>query len=68
MSELTAEQKSWLAEHPDHGPVGPPRPGVRFVECGTLYADGSFAPMVPMKPVKLREGCLCVGILQHPRT
>jgi len=61
-AELTEDQKAWLSKHPDYTPVGPPRPGVRFTECGTLYADGSFVKGEPMKPVQLRPGCICVGI------
>ena len=60
--DLTENQQAWFDVHPNHRPVGKPRTGVRFADCGTLYADGSFEPMAPMKPVRLRDGCICVGI------
>ncbi len=62
MRQLSEAQRSWLANSPEYVPVGPPRPGVAFKECGTLYADGRFELMAPMKVVKLEEGCICVGV------
>ena len=59
---MTEAQKEWLARHPEHEPFGPPRPGVRFKLCGTLYADGEFDITLPMKPVILRPGCIGVGV------
>lgn len=58
---LTEEQKKWLALHPDYTFPGKPRPGARFTDCGTLYADGRFEVMAPMKVVRLEEGCRLVG-------
>ena len=62
MSELTKAQLAWLMENPQYCFPGPPRSGPTYHECGTLYADGSFEPMSPMKAVKLEEGCRLVGI------
>jgi len=59
----TEAQKNWLSQHPEFQPVGPPRPGVSFTICGTLYADGGFEPMAPMQTIRLEQGCVCVGIL-----
>jgi hypothetical protein len=58
----TIEQISWFAAHPQYEACGAPRSGVRFKDCGTLYADGRFDPMASMKVVKLEEGCRLVGI------
>jgi hypothetical protein len=62
MSELTKAQVAWLCAHPQYCFPGPPKPGPRFYECGTLYADGRFELMAPMKAVKLEPGCRLVGI------
>jgi hypothetical protein len=62
VSDLTQAQIDWLAANPQYDFPGPPKPGPRFYECGTLYADGRFEPMAPMKPVKLEDGCRLVGI------
>ncbi len=59
---LTDAQKAWLKENPEYELPGPPRPGERFKECGTLYADGIFIPNQPMKPIMLKPGCRNVGI------
>jgi hypothetical protein len=65
---MTEAQKQWLADHPQYQPVGRPRPDVRFINSGTLYADGTFDPLAPMKPIRLRDGCFGVGIVVHPNT
>jgi len=65
MNTTTPQQKAWFDEHPNYVFVGPPSPHDRYIACGTLYADGSFVPLVPMKPIELRPGCVCVGILVH---
>jgi hypothetical protein len=62
MSELTKAQIAWLSDHPQYCFPGPPRPGPRFYECGTLYADGRFELMAPMKVSRLEEGCRLIGI------
>ncbi len=62
MNELTDAQRGWLAAHPHYCFCGRPRADVRFHECGTLYADGRFEPMAPMKVVKLEDGCRLVGV------
>jgi hypothetical protein len=59
---MTPEQRDWMERHPHYEPVGPPQPGVSFVNCGTLYANGRFEPLQTMKPMKLEEGCFCVGV------
>lgn len=62
---MTQEQQDWLDAHPGYQRVGPPRPGVRFRDCGTLYPDGSFDPMAPMKVARLVAGppyAICVGV------
>lgn len=68
VAALTDAQHAWFAEHPNYQIVGPPRPGVKFIECGTLYANGQFEKMESMKPVRLEAGCKCVGIKVHPET
>lgn len=60
--DLTDAQRAWMAAHHQYCFPGRPKPGLSFHECGTLYADGSFDPMAPMKPVRLKEGCVLVGI------
>lgn len=65
---MTPQQKAWLEANPNYQQVGAPRPGVRFIDCGTLYGDGSFERLAPMKPIVLREGCFGVGIRVHPNT
>lgn len=60
--QMTDAQTGWLAEHPHYVLCGPPRPSVSFKECGTLYADGRFEPMAPMKAVKLEAGCKLIGV------
>lgn len=62
MRDWTEAQLGWLAAHPMYEACGAPRPGVRFHECGTLYADGRFELMAPMKPVRLEDGCRLVGV------
>lgn len=59
---MTNEQRQWLEMNPEFSPVGPPRSGVKFRNCGTLYEDGEFVPMAPLKPIRLAEGCFCVGV------
>jgi len=61
---MTKAQQNWMAAHPQYEPVGRPHPGVKFSSCGTLYADGRFDLLAPMKVVKLEEGCFAVGIRQ----
>lgn len=68
MNELTKAQVEWLIEHPQYCFPGPPRPGPVSKDCGTLYADGRFEPMAPMKAVRLEEGCRLVGILDEGMT
>ena len=62
MSELTKAQIAWLTDHPEYCFPGPPKPGRKFKDAGTLYADGSFEPMYPMNVVRLRDGCRMVAI------
>ena len=62
MIDLTKAQVEWLSAHPQYCFPGPPKPGPTFHECGTLYADGRFEPMAPMKAVRLEPGCRLVGI------
>lgn len=59
---LTEAQRDWLGAHPQYSLCGKPQPGVSFKECGTLYADGRFDLMAPMKPVKLEDGCVLIGV------
>lgn len=59
---MTEAQKAWLEEHRNYVPIVWPRPGVVFHDVGTLYADGRFDPVAPMKPIKLEPGCFGVGI------
>lgn len=60
---LTQPQIDWLSARPEYCLVGRPRAGApTFRETGTLYADGRFDPMAPMKVVKLENGCVAVGI------
>ena len=59
---LTDAQKKWLAENPEYEMVGPPRPGVRFKEFGTLYADGIYIQSFPMKAIMLKPGCRAIGV------
>lgn len=68
---MTGPQTAWLSAHPDYQQVGRPSPHARFIECGTLYPDGSFEKMAPMKPVILVAGppyAICVGIKVHAHT
>lgn len=60
--DLTQAQRDWMAAHPHYCFPGRPKPGVSYKECGTLYADGRFDPMESMKPVRLEEGCILVGV------
>jgi hypothetical protein len=62
MTDLTDAQRSWMAAHPHYCFPGRPKAGVSYRECGTLYADGRFDPMAPMKVVRLEEGCVLVGV------
>lgn len=62
MSELTDAQKEWLGANPYYCLCGKPRAGITFHECGTLYADGRFDKMAPMKSVKLEPGCVLIGV------
>jgi hypothetical protein len=62
MTDLTKAQVQWLTDHPEYCFPGPPRPGRKFRNAGTLYADGSFEPMAPMKVVRLRDGCRLVAV------
>lgn len=57
---MTDAQQQWLAANPGFEPVGRPRQ-VRFSETGTLYADGTYEPIGPMKPIVLSPGCFGVG-------
>lgn len=60
--KLTKAQQAWLDAHPDYTFPGKPVVGApMFKDCGTLYADGRFEPMAPMKVVRLEEGCRLVG-------
>lgn len=61
---MTPSQKDWLEQHPRYEPVGKPRPGVKFSDCGTLYTDGRFDSLRPMKVVRLEQGCFAVGVRQ----
>jgi hypothetical protein len=68
---MTEAQQAWLNDNPNYQLVGKPRADAKFVGCGTLYPDGSFDPMAPMKPVKLVAGppwAVCVGIRVHANT
>lgn len=58
---MTQAQKQWLSENPGYQAIGRPRPGVKFQDAGTLYADGTFEPMAPMKPIRMEQGCFGVG-------
>lgn len=61
---MTEQQRAWLESNPRYETVGPPRSGVSFKGCGTLYPDGRFVPLRPMVPVKLHVGppfAICVG-------
>lgn len=42
---MTSEQKAWLDANPDYQPIGHPGGNVRWVQRGTLKADGTFLPM-----------------------
>jgi len=66
--DMTPVQVAWLEDNPNYEPVGKPRPDVRFVSCGTLYADGRFDPMAPMKVIRIEPGSFGVGIRVHPQT
>lgn len=59
---LTQAQTDWLSAHPMYERCGRPRADISFKDCGTLYADGRFDPMAPMKVVKLEEGCILIGV------
>lgn len=59
---MTDAQTEWLRKNPGYVLVGPPRSGVKFDKAGTLYADGSFDLLAPMKPIRLEQGCKLVGI------
>ena len=67
---MTDAQKSWMEANPNYQTCGPPRAGVKFIECGTLYADGRFEKMGGelFHTVRLEEGCKLVGIKVHPNT
>jgi hypothetical protein len=60
--DLTEAQRGWLGNHPQYDLCGHPRLGISFRECGTLYADGRFEPISPMKVVKLEQDCRLIGI------
>ena len=59
---MTKEQRDWLDRNPGYQSVGKPRAGVTFSQCGTLYADGHFEPLFPMRVVKLEDGSFAVGV------
>lgn len=59
---MTEAQKKWMDDHPQYTAIGWPRPGILFDTAGTLYCDGRFDPIAPMKPIKLEPGCFGVGI------
>jgi hypothetical protein len=59
---MTDAQRAWLKEHPAYMSIGYPRHGVFFDQAGTLYADGRFEPLAPMKVIKIEQGSFCVGI------
>lgn len=61
---MTEAQRQWFNCNPNYEFIGPPRPDARYVKCGTLYSDGRFELMEPMKPIKLEYGCVAVGIAQ----
>lgn len=62
LQDLTPAQRAWLANSPQYDLCGPPRPGISFRECGTLYADGRFEPSAPMKAIRLEPGCVLIGV------
>jgi hypothetical protein len=64
--KMTDAQRAWLEANPNYQSIGKPFPGVKFVACGTLYADGRFDPMAPMKAIKIEPGSFGVGIKVHP--
>jgi hypothetical protein len=60
--KLTEAQAAWMSAHPEYSFPGRPVHGSpMFADCGTLYVDGRFEPMAPMKVVRLEEGCRLVG-------
>jgi hypothetical protein len=63
---MTDAQRKWLDDHPNYRPVGKPSPGEKFIACGTLYADGRFDLLAPMKVIKIELGSFGVGIRVHP--
>lgn len=71
MNDYTNEQAEWLARNPNYQSVGTPRLGVLFVDAGTLYPDGRFEKLEPMKVVRLPIGppfAICVGVRVHGGT
>ena len=63
---MTEAQKQWFRLNPDYVLVGPPRPGPHFNRAGTLYANGRFERMEPIKPIRLQGGGKLVGIPDTP--
>lgn len=60
---MTEAQKTWMADHPTFGPIGPPR-AVQFSQWGTLYADGTYERMdnAPRgKPIRVGNGAIGVA-------
>lgn len=56
MNSLTGAQRNWLRNNPEYSPVGEPQPGTQFVRVGTLYPDGTFELITPLKPLRLTNG------------
>lgn len=65
-ARFTEAQVAWFSRNPGYRCVGRPRAGVSFTKCGTLYADGRFEPLAPMKVIRLEPGCIGVGIEEPP--
>lgn len=65
---MTNEQTAWLQRNPDYRTVGAPRADApRFVEFGTLYADGSYVQVKRGDPIVLQSGCVGVGRPEESR-
>ena len=42
---LTPAQRAWMKQNVEYECIGPPRPEVKFMRCGTLHGDGTFEPL-----------------------